>query len=130
LSSAPNSPTLILPKRLSPSSGWDEKPQAPARPAKRPKVAEHPGRDFGEVAGSYIDGLVARAKTIWLCWSCRHKFDHASAHYFYEKNLRVTGRCDGCREHRPDSHLFIHESLLCDSGGKIRHGLVWTPRNG
>ena len=128
-------PLLYLPNGTQPSGDW-----APQKPAQElPKIAtrqtkkgntllEFFGRKKGEVAGSYMDGLSSRKKTIWLCGGCRFKFDHKRAHYFYEKNLRVQGRCDGCREHRADSHLFIHESMICDHGGKIRHEHIWTPR--
>lgn len=123
-------PLLILPNSVEPSEGWQAKPPAEPPAPKRPStgMVEVQGRKPGTTAGSYIDDLTALHKTVWLCWSCRGKFNHKNAGYFYEKNLRVTGRCDGCKEHRPNSHLFIHESLICDQGGKIRHGHVWTPR--
>ena len=123
-------PLLYLPKSVAPSDGWEQKPEAEKPKPSMPttNMVEAPGRKPGTTSGTYVGDLVAMAKTIWLCWSCRYKFDHKTAGYFYEKNLRVTGRCDGCKEHRPDSHLFIHESLICDEGGKIRHGHVWTPR--
>ncbi|MHC4179981.1 MAG: hypothetical protein ACYSWU_20950, partial [Planctomycetota bacterium] len=58
------------------------------------------------------------------------KFNYRRAHYFYEKNLRVRGSCDGCRNFDTEAHLFIHESTLADQGGKVRHETVWTPRQG
>ena len=126
-------PLLYLPKGTTPSGAWE--PRGAVRPQKTTpkKWLQHLevfGRRYGTPAGAYMDDLSAQHKTIWLCWECRHKFNHKRARYFYEKNIRVRGRCDGCREYREDSHLFIHESLICDHGGKIRHEHIWTPRKG
>jgi len=127
-------PLLYLPKSMRPSKGWEAKGAPPPAPAQRLpskqkiKRMEAFGRKVGATAGAYMDDLSSQHKAIWLCFQCRHKFDYKAAHYFYEKNLRVQGRCDGCREHRADSHLFIHESTICDQGGLIRNEHVWTPR--
>jgi hypothetical protein len=90
--------------------------------------APHPGRPVGKPAGSYMSDLWELKKAIWLCWECRHKFDFKRHHYFYEKNLRVNGNCDGCREYRPGAHFFVHESLLVNSGGRSVSGQSWIPR--
>ena len=126
-------PLLYLPNGVRPSGEWA--PKVEVRPkAKQPpqwlKNIEAFGRRYGATAGAYMDDLSSQYKAIWLCWECRHKFNYKGAHYFYEKNMRVSGRCDGCREFRTDSHLFIHESSICDSGGTVRHEHVWTPRKG
>ena len=122
-------PTIYTPRGV-PFRGGDIIAKKQSAVRKRLKQIEAFGRKIGQPAGSYMDDLSSQWKTIWLCWECRHKFNYKGAHYFYEKNIRVTGRCDGCRELRPDSHLFIHESRICDFGGKIRHEHVWTPRKG
>ena len=122
-------PLLYLPESVQPSSGWEKAP-VQQKPAPKPttNLREAPGRKTGQTSGTHIDNLTALQKAIWLCWSCRHKFNERAHRYFYEKNMRVVGRCDGCKEYRGESHLFIHESLLCDIGGRIRHGHSWTPR--
>jgi len=119
-------PLLYLPNSVKPSGGWQEK-QKP-RPTPRPRVVESPGRNYGQAAGSHISDLGEQEKAIWLCFKCKHRFDHKRAHYFYEKNLRVRGSCDACKTFDVEAHLFIHESTLTDPGGRSRHGQVWTPR--
>jgi hypothetical protein len=97
------------------------------RAAKRLQSFEAPGKRSGKTAGSHMDELWTLHKAIWLCWECKHKFDHVRHRYFYEKNLRVNARCDGCGEHRQNSHLFIHESTVVQNG-KSRHGDSWRPQ--
>jgi hypothetical protein len=123
-------PRLYLPNGTRPSGDWAPKPKPKSKSGKLlpTNLWETMGRKFGIAHGSYMDDLSANHKTIWLCWSCKHKFDYKKVHYFYEKNLRVRGNCDGCRRFDVNSHLFIHESTLTDPGGKSRHGHVWTPR--
>jgi hypothetical protein len=126
-------PRLYLPPSVRPSGDWA--PQQVPKIRKQPnkswlKYIEAFGRRVGQSAGSYMDDLSCQYAAIWLCWECRHKFDHKGAHYFYEKNMRVTGRCDGCRELRPNSHLFIHESTIHSPSERVRHEHSWTPRKG
>jgi len=127
-----NAPLLYLPNSVKPSGEWARK--SPPKPLhKKPskkwlKHLEAFGRKVGVSAGGYMDDLSAQQKAIWLCRLCRHKFDYKRAHYFYEKNMRVRGKCDGCREFDVDSHLFIHESTIHAPGEMNRHGHVWTPR--
>ena len=125
-------PLLYLPNGTRPSGDWEAKgtetvKTKPGQP-KPSRLREAIGRKFGIPHGTYMDDLAAQHKTIWLCWSCRHKFAHKKHHYFYEKNLRVRGDCDGCKRWDVESHLFIHESTVADHGGKVRHETVWTPR--
>ncbi len=123
---------LFLPNGTRPSGGWEPEPEQPPKPKpgrlSPSRVVEALGRKFGVPHGTYVDDLSANHKTIWLCWSCRHKFGEEKAHYFYEKRLRVRGKCDGCRRWDVESHLFIHESLLAEPGGNTRHKQIWTPR--
>ena len=125
-------PLLYLPNGARPSGGWEKKTEPPPKPKngklKPSRLREAIGRKLGIPHGSYMDDLSSQKKTIWLCWSCRYKFDYKKAHYFYEKNLRVRGNCDGCKRWDVESHLFIHESTVADHGGKVRHETVWTPR--
>ena len=124
-------PRLYLPNNTRPSGDWEPKSDPVPKPRPTPKYLKYLealGKKFGVPAGSYMDDLSSQRKAIWLCWECKHKFDYKRAHYFYEKNLRVRGNCDGCRRFDTESHLFIHESTVADPGGKIRHGHVWTPR--
>lgn len=86
-----------------------------------------PGRPSGKAAGSHIDDLTEQMKAIWLCSACKYKFDHMRHSYFYEKNMRVNGRCDGCDEFHTKSHLYVHDSLVVQNG-KSRHGNSWLPR--
>ena len=96
--------------------------------ARRPVAREAPGRRVGTTAGSHVAGELSELhSTIWLCWACKPKFDHKRHHYFYEKNLRVSGRCDGCKEYRENSHLFVHESTVVQNG-RSKHGDSWLPR--
>jgi hypothetical protein len=46
--------------------------------------------------------------------------------YFYEKNIRVQARCDGCDEHSVRAHMYIHESTVVQNR-KSRHGDSWLP---
>jgi hypothetical protein len=119
-------PLLYLPNGTRPSEGW--KPQPKTKKWSPSRLVEALGKKVGITAGSYMDDLSAQKKTIWLCWSCRYKFNHKRSGYFYEKNLRVRGHCDGCKRFDTESHLFIHESTVADHGGKVRHETVWTPR--
>ena len=80
------------------------------------------GRKLGKPIGGYVDDLTALRQTVLLCEKHFRKFDHRKAHYFHEKNLRVGGKCDACREEMPgDGYLFIHES-------RIGPRSVWLPR--
>jgi len=90
-----------------------------------PKVALRP---VGKTHSSYIDDFIATEAAPILCSSCVYKFDAKKNHYVMASRWgQISGQCSACREHSLKNVLFIHESTVCDSGGKIRSGHVYTP---
>lgn len=79
-----------------------------------PKVLEkerlHPGHKSGTVHGSYISDLAALYKTIVLCYSCSHKFDHKKYRYYMQREFPfVLGKCDACKNFGK-GNLYLHQS--------------------
>lgn len=72
-----------------------------------------PGRRPGRLPGGHIADRVDLRKAIALCPSCVGKFNKERAEYVTKPNLPfVRGRCDGCGQYSPHSHLFVHYSLV------------------
>ena len=82
------------------------------------KRALSPGRRVGKPAGSHVGDLQGLSQSIVLCRECRPFFapnpDRPPRDYRYDRFLRVSGKCDGCREfdHQGNLHLFVHESAI------------------
>jgi hypothetical protein len=90
---------------------------------------EDPGRPMGKPHGSFVSDLVENQTCVLLCRDCNHKFDHVRNHYYKDRKFPyVQAMCDGCKTFDAQSAIFIHESLLADPNGRIRHGQSWTPR--
>lgn len=63
-----------------------------------------------------------------LCGMCKHKFNFKHHNYVPATRWgRLIGNCDSCRKHTTDQILFIHESFVADSGGKVMSGQVYSP---
>ncbi len=96
-------------------------------------VTDGPGpravtRPMGKPHGVYIAEKVAKHCAIALCSNCQHKFYHRQYNYHLAKRWGLTtGFCDGCRDFHSGQYINIHGSTVCDSGGKIRNGHVYTP---
>jgi len=130
---------IILPSTIKPSGLWKKRGEAFRLKLARkqiwnpngriPKLHEHPGRQIGKPAGTYVLDLVERRKAIILCWRCQPHFNHKRANYYKDMRFsHVVGRCDGCREYmNHQTKLYIHESFLGEPGGQTWAGQVWTP---
>ncbi len=85
-------------------------------------------RPVGTPHGVWVDAKICNSNSIALCQACKHKFDPKRHNYIPTTRWGLlVGRCDGCRKQTRDQVLFIHESGVCDTNGRIRSGHVYTP---
>lgn len=122
--------SLVLPRRLAGAarSRGHRVRDLPGRGRAVPRPVEHPGRPARQSAGSWLDDLTALHKTVTLCWHCAPKFQHKRAGYYKDGRFPfVWARCDDCRRHNSQTHIYIHESLLASPSGLVTSGVVWTP---
>ena len=81
-----------------------------------------------QLAGAWIGQKVDSRNAIALCSLCRPKFDFKRNNYVPATRWgRCIGTCDGCREHTNDQLLFIHESTVSNTGGRVVSGTVYVP---
>ena len=87
---------------------------------------EHPGRKSRTTAAGWVlDYLVPRNGTILLCAGCNHKFDGRKVNYvsLHRRFGWVMGNCDGCKAPHTRNFMWVSESLLGTTSGK-----VWDPK--
>ena len=103
-----------------------------AQPAYLVPAKNHPGavvRPIGKPHGVWVDQKVSTQNAVALCRSCIHRFHARSHHYIAATRWgRMIGTCDGCREHTNDQTLFIHESGVCGTNGRVTSGTIYTPK--
>lgn len=74
--------------------------------------AEHAGRKIGKPHGSWVTDLAELQKSILLCDSCHHRFNHVQYGYYRQREFPyVAGKCDACKR-ECYGHFFIHEAYL------------------
>lgn len=74
-----------------------------------------------------IDKLSSNA-AIALCSACKHRFNYRFHRYTPATRWGLLiGDCDGCKKYTRDQVLFIHESFVANTNGRIMSGQCYSP---
>ena len=77
------------------------------------KCQEDKGKPTRRLTGGYIDDLASLGKCIWLCDTCKKRFNSSAYGYEVKKDLpKVRGNCDGCQD--AGIHTMYAHNAHCD----------------